>query len=263
MKRLGVFKGLPTYLWWSQNSNSGTLKPKFCSEPAVLSSCLSPRITPLSSQEICSCLWNPPICHSYRGSSIPSEEFSDCSVYVRTSEGPGWFHQKPDKNCSPQKSFIAVLFVNGQSKLFPHCQHQKLPHTFFSMVSGSSHSSCSLASGPTYPRNPPPASSPFPPWLTLLSHIVLLHMYFFFLESPSFFLIGCKPLLSFPDGSVGKESICIAGDASSIPESGRCTGGGNGNPLQCSCLENPWTEEPGGLQPKVGGGWKCLKGLCD
>ena len=25
-------------------------------------------------------------------------------------------------------------------------------------------------------------------------------------------------------------------------------GGGNGNPLQDSCLENPWTEEPGGLQ---------------
>ena len=24
--------------------------------------------------------------------------------------------------------------------------------------------------------------------------------------------------------------------------------GGDGNPLQCSCLENPWTEEPGGLQ---------------
>ena len=22
---------------------------------------------------------------------------------------------------------------------------------------------------------------------------------------------------------------------------------GNGNPLQCSCLENPWTQEPGGF----------------
>ena len=27
-----------------------------------------------------------------------------------------------------------------------------------------------------------------------------------------------------------------------------CCGEGNGNPLQYSCLENPWTEEPGGLQ---------------
>ena len=25
-------------------------------------------------------------------------------------------------------------------------------------------------------------------------------------------------------------------------------GEGNGNPLQYSCLGNPWTEEPGGLQ---------------
>ena len=30
-----------------------------------------------------------------------------------------------------------------------------------------------------------------------------------------------------------------AGDAGSIPESGRSPGGGNGNPLQYSCLENP------------------------
>ena len=29
-----------------------------------------------------------------------------------------------------------------------------------------------------------------------------------------------------------------------IPGSGRPTGGGNGNPLQYSCLGNPWTEEP-------------------
>ena len=28
----------------------------------------------------------------------------------------------------------------------------------------------------------------------------------------------------------------------------RSPGEGNGNPLQYSCLENPWTEEPGGLQ---------------
>ena len=30
-----------------------------------------------------------------------------------------------------------------------------------------------------------------------------------------------------------------AGDEGSIPESGRSPGGGNGNPLQYSCLENP------------------------
>ena len=30
-----------------------------------------------------------------------------------------------------------------------------------------------------------------------------------------------------------------AGDTGSIPGSGRSPGGGNGNPLQYSCLENP------------------------
>ena len=36
------------------------------------------------------------------------------------------------------------------------------------------------------------------------------------------------------------------GDIGSIPGSGRSPGVGNGNPLQYSCLENPWIEEPGG-----------------
>ena len=34
----------------------------------------------------------------------------------------------------------------------------------------------------------------------------------------------------------GKESTCNAGDAGSIPGSGRSHGEGNGNPLQYSCL---------------------------
>ena len=37
-------------------------------------------------------------------------------------------------------------------------------------------------------------------------------------------------------------------DAGSIPGSERSPGGGHGSPLQDSYLENPWTEEPGGLQ---------------
>ena len=39
--------------------------------------------------------------------------------------------------------------------------------------------------------------------------------------------------------SDGKESACNAGDPSSIPESGRSPGEGNGNPLQYYCLEYP------------------------
>ena len=43
----------------------------------------------------------------------------------------------------------------------------------------------------------------------------------------------------FPGGSDGKASAYNAGDLGSIPGSGRSSGGGNGNPLQYSCLENP------------------------
>ena len=38
-----------------------------------------------------------------------------------------------------------------------------------------------------------------------------------------------------------------ARDSGSVPGWGRSPGEGNGNPLQCSCLENP-TEESGRLQ---------------
>ena len=39
-------------------------------------------------------------------------------------------------------------------------------------------------------------------------------------------------------GSAGKESACNAGDPSSIPGLGKSLGGGNGYPIQYSCLEN-------------------------
>ena len=40
----------------------------------------------------------------------------------------------------------------------------------------------------------------------------------------------------FPGGTSGKEDVR---DEGSIPGSGRSPGGGHGNPLQYSCLENP------------------------
>ena len=43
----------------------------------------------------------------------------------------------------------------------------------------------------------------------------------------------------FLGGSDGEESACSAGDTALIPGSGRSSRVGNGNPLQCSCLENP------------------------
>ena len=38
-----------------------------------------------------------------------------------------------------------------------------------------------------------------------------------------------------------------ARDAGLVPASGRSPGRGNSNPLPYSCLEIPWTEEPGRL----------------
>ena len=57
---------------------------------------------------------------------------------------------------------------------------------------------------------------------------------------------GKKFLWGFPDGSVYKESDYNVGDIgnkSSIPGSGSTPRGGNGNPFQYSCLENPMNRE--------------------
>ena len=54
--------------------------------------------------------------------------------------------------------------------------------------------------------------------------------------------------LGFPVGSVVRNPPANAGDVGLIPGSGRSPGEGNGNSLQCSAWEIPWTEEPGRLQ---------------
>ena len=51
--------------------------------------------------------------------------------------------------------------------------------------------------------------------------------------------LSTPAFLGFPGDWNGKESACIAGDLGSIPGLGRSLGRGHGNPLQCSCLENP------------------------
>ena len=45
--------------------------------------------------------------------------------------------------------------------------------------------------------------------------------------------------MGFPGGSVVKNPSANARDTGLIPGSGRSPGGGYGNPLQYSCLENP------------------------
>ena len=45
--------------------------------------------------------------------------------------------------------------------------------------------------------------------------------------------------MGFPGGSVVTNLSANAGDSGSIPNLGRSPGGGNGHPLEYSCLEKP------------------------
>ena len=54
----------------------------------------------------------------------------------------------------------------------------------------------------------------------------------------------------FPGGSDSGESAYSVGDLGLIPGLGRAPGGGHGNPLQYSCLENPHGQTgPAGYSP--------------
>ena len=69
----------------------------------------------------------------------------------------------------------------------------------------------------------------------------------------------------FPSGSLGQKSSWNArdaGDAGSIPGSGRSPGGGQGNPLQYSCLESPRDRGDGrATMHEFTKSWIQLKGL--
>ena len=74
-------------------------------------------------------------------------------------------------------------------------------------------------------------------------------------------------MVGFPTGSDGKDSACDVGDLGSIPGLGRSPGGGHGNPLQSSCLENPHGQRslvgysPRGSQ-RVGHDWGTKHNHC-
>ena len=53
-----------------------------------------------------------------------------------------------------------------------------------------------------------------------------------------FYKVGITIKGGFPGGSDGEESACNVGDLGLIPGLGRPPGGGHGNPLQYSGLEN-------------------------
>ena len=71
--------------------------------------------------------------------------------------------------------------------------------------------------------------------LNIRVHIHLFELVFCFRK---IYRSGIAGSLGFPGGSDSKESAYNAGDLSSFPGSGRSPGGGNGYPLQYSCLEN-------------------------
>ena len=54
--------------------------------------------------------------------------------------------------------------------------------------------------------------------------------------------------LSIKNPPAMQEIACNTRDLCLIPVLGRSPREENGNPLQHSCLGNPWTEEPGGQQ---------------
>ena len=77
-------------------------------------------------------------------------------------------------------------------------------------------------------------------WLyNIYTYIYRLHIYTWV----SYIYIG------FPGGwwLSDKNPPASAGHVGLIPGSGRSPGEGNDIPLQYSCLDYPWTEEPGGL----------------
>ena len=56
-------------------------------------------------------------------------------------------------------------------------------------------------------------------------------------------------IIDFPSDAAVRESTGQdPPDSGLIPGLERSPGEGNGNPLQYSCLEIPWTEKPDGLQ---------------
>ena len=67
---------------------------------------------------------------------------------------------------------------------------------------------------------------------------------------------------SFPDGSVVKNPPANARDLGSIPGSERSPGGGHGNPLQYSCLENLMDRGAWWVTIHMAAqSWTCLKRL--
>ena len=89
------------------------------------------------------------------------------------------------------------------------------------------------------------------PALSLAHALLLLRLNWLFFWSPVVFIFWPRHStllihyhVGFPGDSVVKNPPANTGNAGSIPELGRSPGGGNGNPLQYSCLGNPMDRGP-------------------
>ena len=96
---------------------------------------------------------------------------------------------------------------------------------------------------------------PIEEWCSIVSVMWYSLGYEIFKESSQLKDASCL----FPDGSSGKESTCNAEDPGLNPGLGRFPEGGNGNPFQYSCLENPM--DRGAWQATVHGVTKSWTGL--
>ena len=123
----------------------------------------------------------------------------------------------------------------------PHCRqilyqlsHQGSPRTLEWVAYPFSSRSC-------WPRNQTRVSCVagkfFTSWATREApYLALVELY---LLCPVYFSLLVSCMADFPRGSSVTNPLANTGDAGSIPGWGRSPGGGNGNPLQYSCLGNP------------------------
>ena len=88
-------------------------------------------------------------------------------------------------------------------------------------------------------KTPNPKSSTMPTILGSAAHKSPPHECWRHHPGQTRVLLLGSPTTTSPSGSGDKESACNSGDMGSIPGSGRSPGGGNGNPVQYSWLENP------------------------
>ena len=79
-------------------------------------------------------------------------------------------------------------------------------------------------------------------------HVILSHFCSSLRNNSEALLVAQWQRICLGEICLGENLPRNVGDMGSISGLGRFLGEGNGIPLQYSCLENPWTEEPGGLQ---------------